>query len=379
MDASCSCAIDRMSRYFVHSFFIEVLVYIIIVLYLVFTVAIIDVFCVAGFCYQFNWQRFVGLLALIFFVTLIIALVSSLIGTNASKMKEYRYNASAMLSYTTLAIPTAQRNVSFSNCLLHLDYGNQQVKKNEDITALYCGQFTKFQLANSQTSKFWGPNDIEINQRNKTLEVPVDFLPIGSTIPTGIDLLPRSAFSVYLCLSAPVDGTIVFQIYRYEDSLHLATSEPLQRTVVTFEHSTFCSNTSISIVEPNLVIGALSTNSTVHPEFTMIQGYVQQYYYDKKYLGLINDSYLVEDSPKTIPGSSETELVCYVDGGRGHTVFLRPFSVLVPTAWTVWTVIVILLLVVVICIFCCSLVRCYCYVCKQCRQRCEHISYMKLN
>ena len=273
-------------------------------------------------------------------------------------------------------------NASFSNCLLHLDYGNQQVTKNKSVAAdLYCGQFTKFQLANSQTSKFWGPNDIEINQRNKELEVPVDFLPIGSNVPTGIDVLPRSVFSVYLCLSAPVDGTIVFQIYRYEDSLHLATSEPLQREPVTFEHSTFCSNTSINVVEPNLVIGALSTNSTVHPEFTMIQGYVQQYYYDKKYLGLINDSYLVEDSPKTIPGSSETELVCYVDGGRILTIFIQPFSVLVPTAWTVWTVILIVIVVVIyfLFIFRRPLVRCYCCVCNQCRQKCGPFSYMKLN
>ncbi len=310
-----------------------------------------------------------------------------MIGTNTSEKNEHRYNASAMLSYTTLGIPTAQRNASFFDCLLHFDYKNQQVIKHKDID-LYCGQFTKLQLANSRTPEFWGPNDIEINQRNKKLEVPVDFLPIGSSIPSAINLLPRSIFSVYLCLSAPVDGTIVLQLYRYEDRLHIATSEPLQRNTVTFERSTSCnysSNTSINVLEHNLVIGALSTNSTVHPEFTMIQGYVQQYYYDEKYLGLINDTYLVGDQPKTIPGSSETELVCYADGDRNRTVFLQLFSVLVPTAWTVWKVIVIaitaLVLVVafIFCVFHRTLVRFVCNQYRQCRQRCGHNSYTKLN
>ncbi len=310
-----------------------------------------------------------------------------MIGINTSEMNEYRYNASAMLSYATLGIPTAQRNTSFFDCLLHLDYKNQQVIKhnNKDID-LYCGQFTKLQLANSRTPEFWGPNDIEINQRNKKLEVPVDFLPIGSSIPSAINLLPRSIFSVYLCLSAPVDGTIVFELYRYE---HFTTSEPLQRKAVTFNYSTFCSNTSLNVLEPNLVIGALSTNSTIHPEFTTIEGYVQQYYYDEKYLGLINDTYLVGDQPKTIPGSIETELVCYADGDRSRTVFFHLFSVLVPTAWTVWTVIVIaiviaiILVVVVIafifCIFHRTLVRFVCNQCRQCRQRCGYNSYRKFN
>lgn len=120
---------------------------------------------------------------------------------------------------------------------------------------------------------------------------------------------------------------------------------------MTFERSTSCnysSNTSINVLEHNLVIGALSTNSTVHPEFTTIEGYVQQYYYDEKYLGLINDTYLVGDQPKTIPGSIETELVCYADGDRSRTVFLHLFSVLVPTAWTVWTVIVIAIVIAII-------------------------------
>ena len=320
-------------------------------------------------------------MAFVLFLTAIIALLSSMIGINTSEMNEYRYNASAMLSYTTLGIPTAQRNASFFDCLLHFDYKNQQVIKHKDID-LYCGQFTKLQLANSRAPKFWGPNDIEINQRNKKLEVPVDFLPIGSSIPSAINLLPRSIFSVYLCLSAPVDGTIVFELYRYE---HFTTSEPLQRKAVTFNYSTSCSNTSLNVLEPNLVIGALSTNSTIHPEFTMIQGYVQQYYYDEKHLGLINDTYLVGDQPKTIPGSIETELVCYANGDRSRTVFLHLFSVLVPTALTLWKVIVIattaLVLVVafIFCVFRRTLVRFVCNQYRQCRQRCGHNSYMKLN
>ncbi len=305
------------------------------------------------------------------FSFVVLCVVLPLILRNQLSSNDNRFHGTVphVLSNTPFGeIPIPPLTLSFSNCLQRYDFANQQVSKNSSANdvVLHCGSFSKLQLANSRTPKFWSPSEIEINQRNKKLQYSLEILPLGANEPTAVELLSGSVFSLYSCLSTPVDGEIYFRLYRYEDLPYLSHRTPLESKLLVFpKNSSTCVNTSINVSHSNLVIPVLAKNSTAKPEFTIIDGYVLQFYYDAQLLGLLNDSYLIGDEPKTIPGNYTSGIVCYA-AGASRTIFPWLVSVLVPVAWSAWLALPICFIIFIICLYCLLLSLLLRVVCKCC-------------
>ncbi len=258
---------------------------------------------------------------------------------------------SNVLSNTPFGVIVRPMALSAFNFLQRYNYAEQQVVKNFNVM-LYCGSFSKYQLANSRTPRYWSPDDIQIDTNGSVKLFPsLHVLPLIGSVPTAIDLLPGSNISLYTCISAPVDGKIYFRLYRYHDVPDLSPNTiALESKLIAF-NELGCANTSITVSDMNLVVPALARNTSSVPEFTKIYGYVMQFHYDEKYLGLIDESYLIKDKQKTVSGNETSEIVCYA-AGKNFTIFSQLVNVVIPVAWSELLCLPISLLAVVVFVFC---------------------------
>ena len=208
---------------------------------------------------------------------------------------------------------------------------------NEDAQQVYCAQFPRLELANSQSNKFLSPDDIGIDQANATLYSDTHFLPLGpGSTPFGVYLLPNSVFSVFLCLAETVVHSVEVLLFEYNDWTHLFDAQPLANLSVLFDRS-LCSNTTVAISKAVLVVPALSSRNNV--KFKAVKGYVNQYYYDQTVQKqLLNATNLIKRGESIQKkGSDSTKLLCYIQGGQQGEVFSGLISIAISFSWKTWT------------------------------------------
>lgn len=286
------------------------------------------------------------LLFALFFASLAI-----LIGGTTSLPKNYNNSLSALPVYNIIEIEVspvsyafgypdmAQQTVSWSlNSGTNVDSNSNTEDCELNSYCVFCSEYTKLKLSNSRRSTFIDPENSRINQQNKYLNAKQSFLPLGSSVPSAEYLLPKSTFSVYICLAGLLEnGTLPHMevlLFNYDAWKNIESSKPLQSVNVVFNDS-LCSNTSITVLEANFVVSGLSATSNI--ELKKIQAFINKIYYDNSSLNLVVPSNSIPEKKQVIiPGGSDMKLLCYVSGGHHLSIPPIDITTLIPFVWITW-------------------------------------------
>ena len=280
---------------------------------------------------------------LLFFLLIAVALIPNfLLVLNATMIgNRCTFNASGTTSYTVFEPLNEETCILPRSCFFcEADVYQPILTKfeNEDAQQLYCAQFSRRELADSQRNKFLSPDDIGIDQAYVTLYGNTHFLPLGpGSTPFGVDLLPNSNFSVFVCLDETTLPSLEVLLFSYDDWTHLADAQPLQPGSKLKFNESLCGNTSITNSEAALVVPALSSPSNV--KFKVVQGYVNQYYYDRKVQNQLKNATNLINTGKPLQkrGSASMKLLCYIQGGQHNEVFSGLIGIAIAFTWQKWT------------------------------------------